>query len=479
VQKTLLNTFRYRKESGYGGDYGAYGKNVISKSRYYYSENILKDELVVNLRARFLAIAIFLFYFIENGTLGLIPQKLYIVYRNMRISDLILYGLVIYSLLNIREYKDLFKSRAFFIVKLMLVYFLFEFSISAIRYGFNPIEYFFRLKGLWTSFLIFPFMLLLKRNGLTFLIKIILPFAVIANILYIITALTGIPLSPDVSIIRQKLPGDLEVFRVYGSTFYGEMFLFGLIYYWTSKKFKVGQIFLVILFIIPHILAFSRLGWARIAFIILLIFAVNFFKKKEFKVLLKQAVVFVIVTFAILIAFIKIIPESDYYYDAIKARIFQGQEDVKYSEGTYGARVITQNEALLRLWSNSDILIGIGMHPMWVVAPESREEMLYYSAFCDVGWPSVLAAYGLIGFILALTIQIYYSILSFKIIKCSPHGLHFFLITMLLAKLLFDSLINFSYMFLSVGLWGMFSMLNFYIPILVYNYEKLRNEGKL
>ncbi|MCI0448154.1 MAG: hypothetical protein L0Y79_00010 [Chlorobi bacterium] len=478
MQKTLLNTFKYRKESGNGG-YGIYGNYAASKSKYYYSENILKDELVVSLKARFLAIALFLYFFIENGTLGLLPEKVYYVYRNMRISDLILYALVLYSWINIREYLDLFKSRAFFIVKLLLLYFLFEFAVSAIRYGFNPIEYFFRLKGLWSSFLIFPFMLLLKRNGLIFLFKMILPFAVIANVLYIITALTGIPFSPDVSIITQKLPGNIEVFRVFGSTFFGEMFFFGFIFYWITDRLKPKQILLIVLFIIPHILAFGRNAWARFAFTIFLMFVINFLRKKEFKILLRQTVVFTVVGIALLIAFIKFIPGSDFYFDALEARIFQGQEDIKYSEGTYGARIITQNDALLRLWSNSDIILGIGMHPMWVVKPETREEMLFYSAFCDVGWPSVLAAYGVIGFALALLFQIYYLRMSVKVIKRSKDSLYFFLVVMLLAKLLFDSLVNFSYMFLSVGLWGLFSMLYFFIPVLIYEYENLKKQGKI
>jgi hypothetical protein len=477
MQKTFLNTFKYRKEAGYGGN-GAYGNYLSGKSRYYYSENLLKDELVINLRARILAFAIFLFYFIEQGTLGLIPQKYYIVYRNMRLSDFILYGLVLYSFINIREFKDLFKSRPFFIVKLLLVYFLFEFSISAIRYNFNPLEYFFRLKGLWSSFMIFPFMLLLKRNGLAFLVKIILPVSAISNVLYILTAVTGIPFLPDVSIITQKLPGDIEVFRVYGGTFFGEMFFLGFVYFWISTKFKPWQILLATLFVIPHILAFGRLGWLHFAFTIFLMFVLNFLKKKEFKILFRQTVVFIFITIALLIVFIKFIPESDYYFDALEARIFQGQEDIKYSEGTYGTRIITQNEALLRLWAKSDMFLGIGMHPMWVYRPESFEEVIYYSAFSDVGWTSVLTAYGLVGFAIALIIQIYYSILSFRTLKRLEDGLYFYLTLMLFAKLLFDSFINFSYMFLSIGLWGLFPILYFYIPILIYNYEKLKKEGK-
>jgi hypothetical protein len=488
VQRTLLNTFRFRKEGGVGG-YGTFRKHPEGKYpiRKYptentplsYNEKFLKDELVINLRARALAIAIFLYYFIENGTLGLVPQKLYFVYRNVRISDLILYGLVLYSFISIREYKDLFKSRSLLITKAILIYFLFEFAISALRYDFNVIEYFFRLKGLWSSFLIFPYLLLLKRNGVTFLIKIFFPVAVISNILYILSALTGIPFLPDVSIIKQRLPGDIEVFRVYGGTFYGDLFYLGFIYYWITNKFKFWQLILAVIFIIPHILAFGRLAWAGFIFTIFLMLVLNSLKKKQFKVIFKQAAVIVLLTVALLTAFIKFIPESDFYFDALQARLFQGEEDVKYSEGTYGTRVITQNDVLLNLWSKSDIFLGIGMHPMWVVRPESHEENLCYGAFCDVGWPGVLAAYGLIGFILALILQVYYAFLSFKIIKRSSDGVYTFLITLMLAKLLFDSLVNFSFIFLSTGLWGMFMLMNFYIPVMVHSYEKLKKEGKL
>ena len=40
------------------------------------------------------------------------------------------------------------------------------------------------------------------------------------------------------------------------------------------------------------------------------------------------------------------------------------------------------------------------MHPLWVIKPETVEEYSYTWGFSDVGWASVLAAYGLVGFIL-------------------------------------------------------------------------------
>jgi hypothetical protein len=400
------------------------------------------------------------------------------VYRNIRLSDLILYGLVAYSLINIREYKDLFKSRSFLLPKIILGYFLFEFAVSAIRYGFNPIEYFFRLKGLWTSLLIFPFMLLIKRGGIEFLIKIVFPIAVISNLLYILSALTGIPFLPDVSVIKQRLPGDIEVFRVFGGTFYGEFFFFGFVYYWITKKFKLWQLLLSFVFIIPHILSFGRRGWLELIFTVLLMVAINFLNKRSFRILFKHAFLLAAIAVSLCIFFILVIPESDFYVDALKARIFQGQQDVKYDEGTYGTRVISQNAALVNLWSDNDLMLGIGMHPMWVVGAESREESLYYSAFCDVGWPSVLAAYGLVGFTLALLLQIVYTYLSLKMLKRTEKiSIYTFFLTLLLAKLLFDSVITFSYVFLSTGLWGFFINMNIYIPIFVYIYEKQRKEG--
>lgn len=217
--RTSLNNFRGKRIPVIKN------QEVISdRSNMLYSENFMKEELYLNLKARILAISIFLYYFIENGTMGLVPQKYYMVYRNMRLSDFLLYSMIVYSLFCWKEYRELFKSKSFLFVKIILLYYVFEFAVSSFRYGFNPIEYFFRLKGIWTSFLVFPFMLLVKRNGFNFLIKIIFPVAIISNLLYIITALTGIPFLPDVSIVKQRLPGDIEVFRVFGGTFFGELF---------------------------------------------------------------------------------------------------------------------------------------------------------------------------------------------------------------------------------------------------------------
>ncbi len=448
------------------------------RSSMLYSENFMKEELVLNLKARILAFGIFLYYFIENGTMGLVPQKFYLVYRSVRISDLLLYGMVIYSLFYWKEYKVLFKSKAFLIAKIFLLYLLFEFAVSFVRYGFNPVEYFFRLKGIWTSFLVFPYMLLVRRNGFPFLIKLIFPVAIISNLLYIITALTGIPFLPDVSIIKQRLPGDIEVFRVFGGTFFGELYFLGIIYYWITKRFKAWQMGLVALFIIPHVLAFGRLAWLGFVFTILVMIVINSLNKRNYQILLRQAVLLVIMAVCVSYAFIKLIPESDFYVDALNSRLFQGQEDVKYDEGTYGTRVIMQNSALVAVWMNSDIFLGIGFHPMWVLGPDSREEAIIYGALCDVSWPAVLAAYGLIGFALALIIQFYYIFITFKIIRNTPYvNLYTYILILLFSKLVFDLTIGFSYVFVSTGLWGFFNSLNIYIPVLVYMYEDSKRKG--
>lgn len=445
-----------------------------------YSENFFKEELVINLRARILAVGIFLYYFIENGTLGLIPSKYYLLYRSIRISDLILYVMVLYSFVSYKEYKILFKSKAFLIAKIFLAYLLFEFLVSYIRYGFNPIEYFLRLKGIWASFLVFPYLLLISRNGLPFLIKLVFPVSVISNLLYIITALTGIAFLPDVSIIRQMLPGDIEVYRVFGGTFFGELFFLGIIYYWITKQFRFWQMGLVALFIIPHILAFGRLAWVGFIFTILIIILINSMNKKNYQILLRQAILLVIMGISITYVFIKFIPESDYYVDALSSRIFQGQDDVKYDEGTYGTRVNLQNSSLIYLWMNSDLFLGVGFHPMWVVGPDSHEESIIYGAFSDVSWPSVLAAYGAIGLFITLIIQFYYMFLSLKILRYSPRvNLYTFFVIIFFSRLVFDSTVGFSFVFVSTGLWGFFTGLNIYIPVLVYMYENYRKRGLL
>ena len=472
MQKIFAHSFRSRRK-------GAFEPSAIKKEKttVLYSENFLKEELVTNMRARILAIGIFLYYFVENGTLGLVPSKFYFVYRNIRISDLLLYGMTFYSLVRYKEYKDLFNSKPFLVAKLILVYLLFEFAISSFRYGYNPIEFFFRLKGIWTSFLVFPYLLLIKRGGLPFLIKIIFPVAVISNLLYLLTALTGIPFLPDVSIVRQRLPGDIEVFRVFGGTFFGEMFFLGIVYYWITKRFRAWQLGLVALFVIPHILAFGRLAWVGFVFTILIMILLNSLNKKNYQILFRQAVLLIVMGLFLMFAFIKFIPESDFYIDALNARIFQGQEDVKYGEGTYGTRTIMQNAALVQLWLDSDIFIGVGMHPMWVIGPDSREEAIYYGAFCDVTWPGVLAAYGIIGFSLAFFLQIYYMVASFRLLKRSKEStLYTLLLTFMLSKLLFDCTVGFSYVFLSTGLWGFFTGLNMYIPVFIYLYEKDKRE---
>jgi hypothetical protein len=450
---------------------------TINKSVFTYSERLIKKGIVVSLQTRLLALGIFSYFFIENGTLGLFPQSLYIIYRNVRLSDFVLYALVIYSLFYIREYRDFFKSRSFLVAKLVLAYLLFEFVISYVRYKFNVLEYFFRLKGVWASFLVFPFLLLLKRNGLPFLIKTILPVAIVSNILYILSALTGTPFLPDISIIVQPLPGDLEVFRVYGGTFYGEMFFLGFVYLWITKKFQLYQLSLVILFAIPHILAFGRTAWAYLLFTILVMIIIHSLRKHEFKIFLRQGVILCLLLAGLVFAFIKFIPESNFYLEAVNARIFEGQQDIKYSEGTYGNRVNLQNNSLVNLWLNDDIILGVGMHPMWVIRAETHEEQVYYNSFSDVSWASVLAAYGLLGFALAVAFQLYYIRASFKLIRRYRHvDLLSFILVLFFAKLTFDTFVVFSYTLTSINLWGLFNPLNFFTAAFVCAYEKFKRE---
>jgi len=439
---------------------------------------VLEERNYLTLNAKLLAWGIFLIFFIENGTLGLIPKQFYFVYRNMRVSDFLLYGLTVYSLYNVKEFRYLYSSRAMLIPKLLLLYFLFQFIVSSMMYDYNFIELFFRLKGIWMCFLLLPFLLLIKRRALGYLVKIMLPVAIVSNVLYILSAITGIAFLPEIGIAEQNLPGGLKVFRVYGGTFYGELFFLGFIYQWMTKRFRVYQLFLTILFIIPHILAFGRSAWLYFAITIVIMVIWYTLKKRAFKFAFRQVIIFSVLIGGLGYAFTRFLPQSDYYVEAIGARVEQGQDDYKYKEGTYGTR-LANIEALLLLWQNSNIFIGIGMHPLWVVKPETVEENIYAWGFSDVGWASVLAAYGLIGFILAVLFQVYYFILSLKVLKKSAYNdLLVFFVLVFLSRLFFDTVINISYSGLSVGLWGFFSS-TFYIAALVFKYENLEKKYEL
>jgi len=439
---------------------------------------ILEERNYLTLNAKLLAWGIFLIFFFENGTLGLIPKQFYFVYRNMRISDFLLYALTAYSLFNVKEFSKYYHSRALLLPKILLVYFLFQFVVSSIMYDYNFIELFFRLKGIWMCFLIFPFLLLIKRRALGYLIKIMLPVAIVSNFLYILSAITGVAFLPDIGISEQNLEGGLKVFRVYGGTFYGELFFLGFIYQWMTKKFRVYQLFLAILFIIPHILAFGRSAWVYFALTIILMLIWYAVKQKEFRVALRQIIIVTVLLSALLYTFTRFLPQSDYLIDALEARVAQGQEDYKYKEGTYGTR-LANIAALITLWQSSNIFIGIGMHPLWVVRPETVEETIYAWGFSDVGWASVLTAYGLIGFLLAVLFQIYYLVLCLKIMKNSMHNdLLVFFVIVYFSRLIFDTFVNYSYSGLSVGLWGFFSS-TFYIAALVYKYENIKDRYEL
>jgi hypothetical protein len=447
-------------------------RNVLADRSAATTSSSLKID-IVSQKAKILAWVIFLFFFIEKDTLGLIPSQFYTLYRAVKIADLILYGLVIYSFFNIKEYENLFKSKALIIIKLLLAYLLFEFVISVINYDQNPLEYFFRLKAAWTSFLIFPFLLLFKRDGFNYLVKLILPVAVISNILYILTAVTGKAFLPGVDIVQQTLPGGLKVLRVYGGTFFGELFFLGFIYKWITDKFRLYQLPLAVLFVTPHILAFGRGAWAKLAFIILVMVIWNMLRKKNLKTILKQVALACILGGLIIYSFIQFIPESDYYMEALGARVTQGEEDYKYGEGTLGTR-LTSTERLIKLWTISNPVIGIGMHPMWVIKPVTVEENLYAWGFNDVRWASVLAAYGALGFIMAIIFQIQFLRVALRVLKYNKNtDILLFLGIVTFSLLIFD-ILDYSNTIISFGLSGFYTIYA-HIAAVVYKSEEMNN----
>jgi hypothetical protein len=420
---------------------------------------------------KILAWGIFLMFFIEAGALGLLPRNLIFVYRNMRISDILLYILLIYSVFCLKEYQDLYKSRVFLVVKILMLYMLFQFIISVIAYKVNVVEYFFRLKYLWMSFLVLPYLLLIKRGGVGYLVKLIFPIAVVSNVLYILSALTGVAFLPDIGIVQQDLPGGLKVFRVYGGTFFGEVFMLAIVFYWNEYKFKLMHIPLFILFAFPHVLAFGRSAWVFFTFAIVFIIIWSSLRRHDVKTTIRQIAMIVVTISAFLYFFNQFIPESDELTEAIEARIQQGQTDLKYEEGTYGTR-LANIKVLLDLWAANPIF-GIGMHPFWVVAPVTNEECVYAWGLSDIRWTGVLAAYGIIGFLIAIIFQVYYLQLSFRLLrKILIININYFFLLIFLITLLRESVLNYSYILTTVNLYGIGSFVSFYIANIIYLYEK-------
>ncbi len=445
------------------------GRRIAGKT----FKDVLEEKQILDNKTKFIAWCIFLFFFIETGTLGLIPRNYYFVYRNMRLSDFIMYFLIIYSFFNIKDFIELYRSKAVLVVKLFLLYLSFQFIISVILYEQNFLEYFFRLKSLWISFLIFPFMQLISRKGLGYLAKIIFPIAVISNILYILTYVTGVSLMPDISIEKQNLPGGLQVNRIFGGTFFGELFFFWYIFEWITNKVRLTQVFFAILFVTPHILSFGRAGWVFIIFNVVLLFLWNFLKQREFKLLFKQGIVLTLFGLLLIYSLIKFVPESDYLTEAIEARVLQGQENVENKTGTYGTR-LANSAGLIELWLKSNILFGIGMHPMIVLKPTTSEELLYVWGFSDVRWSALLAAYGLVGFLMAVIFQIYYIQKCIVVLKKSTNNsMYTYFVITLLANLLFDTLLNYTYNLVSFRLWGLNAVMALYIAALAYKAENL------
>jgi hypothetical protein len=306
-------------------------------------------------------------------------------------------------------------------------------------------------------------------------VKLIFPVAVVSNVLYILSALTGIAFLPDVGIVQQDLPGGLKVFRVFGGTFYGEVFMLGIVFYWNEYKFRLYHLPFLILFALPHVLAFGRSAWVFFTFAIVFIIIWSSFRRRDFKTLIRQIVIVVVTLSAFFYFFNQFIPQSEELTEAIEARIEQGQSDLKYEEGTYGTRLLNI-KALLDLWAANPIF-GIGMHPFWVIAPVTTEENIYAWGLSDIRWTGVLAAYGAVGFLIAIIFQIYYIIYSFRLLrKIHVLNINYFFLLIFLISLLRDSVLNNTYILTTVTLYGIGSFISFYIANIIYLSEKYSRE---
>jgi hypothetical protein len=302
------------------------------------------------------------------------------------------------------------------------------------------------------------------------------PVSILANVLYILTSLTGLNFLPDVIMVPYSLPGGLQIYRVFGGTFWGEVFFLGIIFFMVTRKFKLTYLIPLVIFGLPHVLAFGRSAWTHILFDIFLIFIWNIKQKKNFKVLIRQAAVILIIGFAIIYGFNQFIPESEAISEALELRVEQGSEDYRHEQGTYGLRLLNI-KILLELWEKSNLLFGVGMHPFWVVKPVTTEEAMYSWGFSDIKWTSVLAAYGLVGFSLAIIFQIQYIFLTLKIfIKDRSNDIYLFFSILFLGNLLFDSFINYSYNLTTVTIWGIAPTAAFLIAATIYKYHNLKNE---
>jgi hypothetical protein len=98
----------------------SFGK-IVDRERKL-PDSVSNSKLLTNvkflpLKTKMLAWWIFLIFFIEAGTMGLLPRSFYFVYRNVRLSDILLYMLTVYSLFCVKEYQDLYKSKSFLIIK--------------------------------------------------------------------------------------------------------------------------------------------------------------------------------------------------------------------------------------------------------------------------------------------------------------------------------------------------------------------------
>lgn len=429
---------------------------------------VLEEKNILPRDVKLLAWSIFLVYFIENGTLGLLPRSYYFVYRNIRVSDVIIYGLIVYSLFNFKQWAEMYRSPVLLVVKSLLLYLVFQFIVSVILYEQNFLEYFFRLKDFWTSFMIFPFLFLIYKKGLPYLIKLMLPTSIISNILYIASYILGVALLPEISIVQTDVPGGYQVNRIFGGTFFGEYFFLGFVFQWITDKVRPYQVVLALIFITPHILALGRSAWVTLLFAIIVMFIYNFLKQRTIKDFAKPLMILIFFSAVLVYVFVEYFPQSDYLSDAIGARVEQGQENFENQTGTFGTR-LESNARLIELWSKSNIFFGIGMHPMIVTTPVTVEEANYSWGFSDVRWTSMLAAYGLVGFLLAVIFQIYYVYKTIRILmKSKKNSIYTFLALTLLFTMLFDTLINFSYNLVTVRIWGLVSLISLCLSALVY-----------
>lgn len=331
--------------------------------------------------------------------------------------DLLNIFLLIYSIPNYIKARKSINIRSFRMLEFFWVVFIIYLSVLLMNEGpyLSKISSLFNLRQIY-SYLLFFFIISILKNESNYKIfwSFCIYFAIIGVILSIGQSIYGsTPIFDNRKFYNTGHTGgntsDIgAITRVILPTLYLIEVIFLHYFIVNLRTFKIKNILMMIILIVPVIIGYARGQWLAIAICMLLVFMIH-------KIFIKQTLIFtmnrltglIISTFFILLfSYIVSSIVNPEFLRGVNERIYSLYYDIAMQEGTFGSRLQTIDFGI-KLWQDSPFF---GQGPFF-------SQKMELPQLTDVGFLYVLVTIGVAGLIIFILLLLSNIIFGYHLLK--------------------------------------------------------------